>query len=213
MRTEFWSCLSVIAVGLAYFIAIGLLHRWTGNCDENGVAGPRVGVVLRGDLPGRAGRAGFDRGRGIQQSATHRRAATGQPGAVFDIVEFRCRCGRELAIRVPAVLSVHLRDSVAAAEGSPESKPLGKQGRESDKEQNVGEHADENSPEWARSRGFRLTLYSRSLGVVMGLIFVFSWLAQSIAGRSAFNEQQLSQLQDPVSWTGYVVSSDFWNRT
>ena len=47
----------------------------------------------------------------------------------------------------------------------------------------------------------------------MGLIFVFSWLAQSIAGRSAFNEQQLSQLQDPVSWTGYVVSSDFWNRT
>ena len=117
MRTAFWSCLSVIAVGLAYFIAIGLLHRWTGNCDENGVAGPRVGVVLRGDLPGRAGRAGFDRGRGIQQSATHRRAATGQPGAVFDIVEFRCRCGRELAIRVPAVLSVHLRDSVAAAEG------------------------------------------------------------------------------------------------
>ena len=74
-------------------------------------------------------------------------------------------------------------------------------------------HADENSPEWARSRGLRLTLYSRSLGVVMGLIFVFSWLAQSIAGRSAFNEQQLSQLQDPVSWTGYVVSSDFWNRT
>jgi hypothetical protein len=47
----------------------------------------------------------------------------------------------------------------------------------------------------------------------MGLIFAFSWLAQSIAGRSAFNEQQLSQLQDPVSWTGYVFSSEFWNRT
>jgi uncharacterized protein (DUF486 family) len=47
----------------------------------------------------------------------------------------------------------------------------------------------------------------------MGVIFLFSWLAQSIAGRSAFNEQQLEQLQDPVSWTAYVVSSDFWNRT
>jgi hypothetical protein len=47
----------------------------------------------------------------------------------------------------------------------------------------------------------------------MGVIFAFSWLAQSIAGRGAFNEQQLSQLQDPVSWAGYVVSSDFWNRT
>ena len=45
------------------------------------------------------------------------------------------------------------------------------------------------------------------------MIFALSWLAQSIAGRSAFNEQQLSQLQDPVSWAGYVVSSDFWNRT
>jgi hypothetical protein len=66
--------------------------------------------------------------------------------------------------------------------GSPESKPLGKQGRESDKEQKVGEHADESSPDWVRTRGFRLALYSRSLGVVMGLIFVFSWLAQSIAG-------------------------------
>jgi uncharacterized protein (DUF486 family) len=49
--------------------------------------------------------------------------------------------------------------------------------------------------------------------MVMGVIFLFSWLAQSIAGRSAFNEQQLEQLQDPVSWTAYVVSSDFWNRT
>ena len=97
--------------------------------------------------------------------------------------------------------------------GSPESKPLGKQGQESDQDQKVGEHADENSPQWARTRGFRLALYSRSLGIVMGVIFAFSWLAQSIAGRSAFNEEQLHQLQDPVSWAGYVVSSDFWNRT
>lgn len=86
--------------------------------------------------------------------------------------------------------------------GSRESKPLGRQGRESDKEQKVGEHADANSPEWSRTKGFRLALYSRSLGVVMGVIFAFSWLAQSIAGRSAFNEQRLSQLQDPVSWAG-----------
>jgi len=27
MRTAFWSYLSVIAIGLAYFIAIGLWHR------------------------------------------------------------------------------------------------------------------------------------------------------------------------------------------
>ena len=97
--------------------------------------------------------------------------------------------------------------------GSPESKPLGKQGIESDREQKVGEHADENSPTWARTRGIRLALYSRSLGIVMGAIFLVSWLAQSIAGRSSFNEQQLADLQDPVSWAGYIVSADFWNRT
>ena len=97
--------------------------------------------------------------------------------------------------------------------GSPESKPLGKEGTESDKEQKVGEHADQNSPAWARTQGFRLAVYSRSLGIVMGAIFVISWLAQSIAGRSAFNEQQIADLQDPVTWAGYAASADFWNRT
>ena len=47
----------------------------------------------------------------------------------------------------------------------------------------------------------------------MGLIFAASWLAQSITGRSAFNEQQLSNLQDPDTYLHYVVSSNFWNRT
>ena len=48
--------------------------------------------------------------------------------------------------------------------GSPESKPLGNQGTESDEEQKVGEHADPDSPDWARTRGFRLAVFSRSLG-------------------------------------------------
>jgi hypothetical protein len=47
----------------------------------------------------------------------------------------------------------------------------------------------------------------------MGAIFLLSWLAQSVAGVSAFNERQLSQLQDPVSWTTYLTAPDFWNRT
>jgi Domain of unknown function (DUF6766) len=97
--------------------------------------------------------------------------------------------------------------------GSPESKPLDRQGTESDEEQKVGEHADADSPRWARRRGFRLGLYSRSLGIVMGSIFLASWLAQSIAGHAAFNEQQLNQLKDPDAYLGYVFSADFWNRT
>ena len=97
--------------------------------------------------------------------------------------------------------------------GSPESKSLDQPGLESDKDQKVGEFADENSPKWARSRGWRLRLFANSLGLVMGLIFVGSWLAQSIAGVAAFNERQLADLQDPVSWGTYLTEPDFWNRT
>ncbi len=46
----------------------------------------------------------------------------------------------------------------------------------------------------------------------MGGIFLLSWLAQSIAGASAYKEQQLSQLQPPVSWPEYLAQPDFWNR-
>jgi len=97
--------------------------------------------------------------------------------------------------------------------GSSESKELDKVGRESDEDQMIGEHAEAGSPAWARAGGFRLGLYSRSLGLTMGVIFLLSWLAQSIAGRAAYNGQQLSQRQDPVTWLGYVASSDFWSRT
>jgi hypothetical protein len=47
----------------------------------------------------------------------------------------------------------------------------------------------------------------------MGAIFLLSWLAQSLAGVSAYNEHQLGQLQEPVSWPQYVVGADFWSRT
>jgi hypothetical protein len=97
--------------------------------------------------------------------------------------------------------------------GSPESKELDKPGRESDEEQKVGEFAGDDSPKWARTRGFRLWLFSNSLGLTMGLIFVLSWLGQSIAGRASFNEQRLGDLQDPVSWPSYLTEPDFWNRT
>ena len=97
--------------------------------------------------------------------------------------------------------------------GSTESKELGKVGRESDEDQKVGEYAPPDAPAWARAGGLRLAIFSRSLGLVMGSIFLLSWLAQSIAGRAAYNGQQLSQLEDPVSWVGYVGSADFWSRS
>jgi hypothetical protein len=97
--------------------------------------------------------------------------------------------------------------------GSPESKEPGRAGTESDAEQRVGRHAMERSPRWAAAGGLRGVLFSRSLGLVMGTIFLLSWLGQSIAGRSAYNAGQLAEYQDPISWAGYITSADFWNRT
>lgn len=97
--------------------------------------------------------------------------------------------------------------------GSPESKELGKEGRESDEDQKVGPYASEDSPRWARAGGWRRALYSHSLGVVMGTVFLLSWLVQSIAGWVAFNEERLQQLQGPVGWADYLTRADFWSRT
>ncbi|MEU6890308.1 DUF6766 family protein [Streptomyces sp. NPDC046557] len=97
--------------------------------------------------------------------------------------------------------------------GSPESKQLHKAGTESDAEQKTGRHADEASPPWAAAPGWRGGVYSRSLGIVMALLFLLSWLAQSIAGTAAYDEQQLRDLQDPIAWHQYLASADFWSRT
>ncbi|AJF63764.1 DUF6766 family protein [Streptomyces vietnamensis] len=97
--------------------------------------------------------------------------------------------------------------------GSPESKELHKAGTESEREQHMGDHTRPDSPRWAGTKDWRQALYSRSLGLVMAVFFLLSWLAQSISGTAASNELRLRQLQAPVSWHSYLASADFWNRS
>ncbi len=97
--------------------------------------------------------------------------------------------------------------------GSPESKDIEKAGTEADEDQKVGAHAREDSPAWARLTDWRGALFSRSLGLAMGTIFVLSWLAQSVAGWAAHNAEQLGNREDPVTWLAYLAEPGFWNRT
>ena len=97
--------------------------------------------------------------------------------------------------------------------GSSESKEPDKVGTESDEEQQIGRRATTDSPEWARVGGWRTSLYSRSLGLLMGALFVLTWAATSVAGWAAFNNQQLRNHEDPVSWAGYLGHADFWSRS
>ncbi|HVU91230.1 MAG TPA: DUF6766 family protein [Jatrophihabitans sp.] len=96
--------------------------------------------------------------------------------------------------------------------GSSESKKLDEIGPQSDEQQKVGRHARPDSPRWARAGGWRAAVYGRSLGTVMAVFFVGSLLAQAVAGQAAYNHDQLTQNEDPVSFGGYLTSSDFWDR-
>jgi hypothetical protein len=97
--------------------------------------------------------------------------------------------------------------------GSPESKEPDRAGRESDEQQMVAEHADETSPRWARSRGWRLKLYENSLLIVMAGIWLASWVAQSVTGVAEYNAERLDHQELPVSWAEYLTRADFWEKT
>jgi hypothetical protein len=97
--------------------------------------------------------------------------------------------------------------------GSGESKPPGRAGRESDEEQRLGPHADRESPKWAKVGGIRTFVFSNSLILVMGLIFVASWFAQSVTGWSAYNADQIEHEASELSWIAYLGTANFWEAT
>jgi hypothetical protein len=97
--------------------------------------------------------------------------------------------------------------------GSPESKKPGDEGIDTDEAQLVGRFAKKNSPTWAKAEGWRRTLYSNSLLIVMGTIFLLSWWVQSLAGVIVYNGEQLQHGEQTVTWLAYLANADFWNRT
>jgi hypothetical protein len=97
--------------------------------------------------------------------------------------------------------------------GSPESKELHKVGLGNDKDQRTGPYAKSSSPTWAKVSGWRRALFGNSLVLVMGTIFFLSWFAQSVAGVSNYNQEQLQDMQETLTWGQYVLSPEFWNRT
>jgi hypothetical protein len=97
--------------------------------------------------------------------------------------------------------------------GSPESKKLEDAGRESDRHHRVGRYATRLSPAWAKAGGWRTRIYENSFVIVMGLLFLASWLGQSVNGWTQFNDDQRERGATAVSWLGYVQNPDFWEST
>jgi hypothetical protein len=97
--------------------------------------------------------------------------------------------------------------------GSPESKELDKAGVESKQQQKLEGSAERKSPLWARVGGWRTQIYSNSLLIAMGVIFVGSWFAQSVTGWTEFNSEQTDHGDPTVSWWTFVGSATFWEST
>jgi hypothetical protein len=97
--------------------------------------------------------------------------------------------------------------------GSPESKEMGKAGGESDEDQKIGRHAGRDSPKWARAGGWRTLVYSNSLVIVMGLIWIATWTAQSVAGWTDYASERIDHHLDSVSYLKYLTTANFWERS
>lgn len=97
--------------------------------------------------------------------------------------------------------------------GSNESKPLDDVGLESDQKQQVGGYAPDGAPRWAKLRGWRTLVYGNSLLIVMAVIFLGSWFAQSVTAWTEFNERQRAHGDAALAWFDYVRNPEFWERT
>jgi hypothetical protein len=97
--------------------------------------------------------------------------------------------------------------------GSNESKKPADAGLETDEQQRVGVHAGRNAPRWAKVKDWRLSLYSNSFFIVMGLVFLATWIAQSFVSWTVFNDEQQAHDDPTVSWLTYIGSADFWERS
>jgi hypothetical protein len=97
--------------------------------------------------------------------------------------------------------------------GSNESKKPEDAGLETKEQQKLGSHARADSPLLARAGGLRTALYSHSLVLVMGVIFLASWFAQSLNNWLVFNDEQREQGDPAVSWARYLIDPDFWEKT
>jgi hypothetical protein len=97
--------------------------------------------------------------------------------------------------------------------GSPESKEPGDEGLESDAAQRVGKNAPADAPRWAVVAGLRRSLYSSSLLLVMGALFLLSWLGHSITGWTVYNQEAAEHGRGSISWLGFVASAEFWEQT
>lgn len=92
--------------------------------------------------------------------------------------------------------------------GSSESKPVDKPAPQ-DQDPRKAEHGP-GTPWPVRRGGWVLKVYEHSLSGLFFLLFAGSLIMHAIGGAEAYNEEQVSHDEQPVSVIEYVGTSQFW---
>jgi hypothetical protein len=98
------------------------------------------------------------------------------------------------------LLTVSLRQK-----GSAESKSLTEK-EEVDKEP----VAHKNAPWPVKKGGFILSVYSHSLSISLGILFVLSFIFHFTGSLNNYNEEQIQKHLATSDWKEYFVNSQFW---
>lgn len=66
------------------------------------------------------------------------------------------------------------------------------------------------APGPVRRRGWQLVLYENSLGIVLALLFVLSFVLHALGGAREYSAEQVAHGQQAVSTLRFVTTSTFW---
>jgi hypothetical protein len=66
------------------------------------------------------------------------------------------------------------------------------------------------SPWPARVGGLPLKLYSHSMSISFGLLFLFSFIMHGVSGAAMHNEEALAHGEEKISLLAFMGSSEFW---
>ena len=129
-------------------------------------------------------------------------------GRYLTTLELRPGGDRELAVGVPAVHAVHPAHGLVHPEGLAGVQAAGRGGRRVGQGAARRRHAARRTRRCGRGPAAgALVVYSNSLVLVMAVIWIWSWLAQSVSGWSEYNAERIEHEQPPLSWLGYLGSA------
>jgi uncharacterized protein (DUF486 family) len=92
--------------------------------------------------------------------------------------------------------------------GSSESKPPGGDAEKDADPRSVSDTARTPGP--VRRGGWQLVLYENSLGIVLALLFVLSFVLHALGGAREYSAEQVAHGQQGVSTLRFVTTSTFW---